>query len=706
VLLRVFPFILEDMVYRPKVDDKLCFVLMPFRDPFDGYYEHIIKKAVKAAGLAALRADEIYGTGSIIRDVWDHIWRARVVVADVTGRNPNVNYELGLCHSLGVSTILITQQIEDVPFDYRHRRCIQYDTKDAMWAEKLLDVLKKTIEAALAAGDDDQELRWPYDTFAIRQLVGANATISVENPQQIILRGMAEAERLVSRALGPRGTDVSVAVSAGRVAPQKRGLDIAQGIHSANSIEENGIEQMRKVGRAISDRVGDGTKTAMLLAHALVEGGLSALAQGHPLHDVLRGMEKGVVSARSFVVRNSQACQDEDVRSVALTASSDPEISNLILEAMKEAGKDGVILVETGSGTACELSVQEGLRFDRGYLSSEFVTNSGTENCELTNCRVLVHEMKISNMMDLVPLLEQVARASLPLLVIADDVEGEALATLVVNKVRGSLTCVAVRAPGAGDRRKELLQDIAVLTGAKLFARDLGLRLEAIQLGDLGGADKVVVTKDTTTIFGGHGSERGVREQISLLRSAIDGARDSYARERLQERLANLAGKISTIRIGGTTEVDIEDRTYRAVSAMHSTRVAIEGGWSYGGGVALLNAEEAIGGLSGQSEAEKAGATVVSNALSRPFFALAESCRMSPVTLLAERHRAAEPGIGLNVLTGNLEDIRVAGILDPTKTIVAAIDVAFSYARAILKTAAWSVNPAAPDTESLPFDDK
>lgn len=694
--------ILENMVYRPKIDDKLCFVLMPFREPFDGYYTHIIKKAVKDAGLDALRGDEVYGTRSIIRDVWEQIWRARVVIADVTDRNPNVNYELGLCHSLGVPTILITQNIDDVPFDYRHRRCIPYNTAEATWVEKLSVALKNTIESALVESDDDQELRWPYDTFVVKQLVGTNATISVENPRQIILRGMAEAERLISRAFGPLGTNVSITLSPHQVVFRKQGLLIAQGIHSANPIEENGIEQMRKVGQVMSDTVGDGTKTAMLLARALVEGGQSALSQGHKLHDVLRGMERGVIAGRSSIIGHSKASLVEHVSGVAMTASSDREISDLVLQAMKEAGKDGIMIVETGSGAKCELGVQEGLRFDRGYLSSQFVTNAGMESCELTDCRILVHEMKISNLMDLIPLLEQVALGSLPLLLIADDIEGEAIATLVVNNVRGTVKCVAVRAPGHGDRRRALLQDIAVLTGAKLFAADLGLKLESVRLEDLGGADKVVVTKDSTTIFGGHGSDSMVTTQIDLLRTAIDTTRDPYARAQLQERLANLAGKIATIKIGATTEVDVEDRKYRAISAMHSTRAAIEEGWSYGGGVALLNAKDAIAALSFQSPAEEAGAAVASTAFDRPFLALAESSQKSPLTVLSERNRLAEPRMGLNVQTGNLEDVLVAGILDPTKTLRTAIDAAFSYARAILKTDIWSVSPVPPEELKRP----
>jgi len=687
------------MVYRPRIDEKLCFVLMPFRDPFDGYYQRIIKEAVKAAGLEPLRADEIYGTRAIIRDVWEQIWRARVIIADVTDRNPNVNYELGLCHSLGVPTILITQKTEDVPVDYRHRRYILYNTKDATWVDDLKRGLTNTLQAVLSDGSD-QELQWPYDTFLVKQLVGTSTTISVENPRQIILRGMAEVTRLIGRAFGPRGANVSVTLSPHHVVSHKQGLTIAQGIHSANSIEENGIEQMRKVGQAISNAVGDGSKTAMLLTHALVEGGQASLDQGHSLQDLLSGTEKALIAARSWLIGHSQSCTHEHLAAVALTASDDRCVSDLVVSAIKAAGKDGVIIVDTKAGANSELLVQEGLQFDRGYLSHEFITNVETQECELADCFVLVHELKISNMRDFLPLLEEVARQSRPLLVIADNVEGEALATLVVNNVRGTIKCAAVRAPGVGDHGRALLHDIAIFTGAKFLSADLGRSLDSLRLEDLGSANKIVVTGDSTTIFGGHGFEVAVQAQISSLRNLIDVTRDYYAREKLQERLANLVGKIATIRLGGTTEIDVEDQRYRATSALHATRAALEAGYSSGGGIALLNSQEAIATLSFQSPGEEAGAKVASKALEEAFVTLAESCRKSPVTLLSERHQLGDPRVGLNVKTAELQDMVAAEIIDPTKMLTAAIDIAFSYARAILKTGIWSVTPEQP--EELP----
>jgi chaperonin GroEL len=689
---------LNNMVYRPKIDEKLCFVLMPFREPFNGYYEHIIKKAAQATGLEPLRGDEIFGTGSIIRDIWEHIWRARLVIADVTDRNPNVNYELGLCHALGVPTILITQEIEDVPFDYRHRRCIVYDTEQATWVDKLSAALVSTIGAVLSDGKGEHELEWPYDTSIAKQFAGGNSTISVENPRQIIIHGMAQVERLILKAFGPFGTNVSVGLSGHQIVSHKQGSVIANGVRSANPIEENGIEQMRKVSRLMSERVGDGTKTAMLLAHAFVAGGHSAISQGHPLKEVLDGMERALTVARSSIVEQTQPYSPDSLSAVALTASGDKGLSRMVIEAMGAAGEDGVILIDTKSGANAQLSIREGLRFDRGYLSDKFVTDATSGECELENCRLLIHEGKISNMRDLLPLLEEGVRAGQPFLIVADDVEGEALATLVVNRVRGTLACAAVRAPGSGDRRRALLEDIAILTGAKLLSYELGLRLDSVRLADLGSADRVVVSKNDTTIFGGKGSESAIQAHISALRAAIDRAYDAYDREKLQERLASLVGKIAIISVGGAADVDVEERRYRLASALYSARAAVEEGICYGGGTALLNANDAVAALTLQTDGQKAGASAISAALETPAIALAESCHKSPVTLLSERHRLANPKLGLNVETGDLEDMLASGILDPAKMLRAAIDSALSYARAVLKTDMWSVAAGPPES--------
>ena len=554
--------------------------------------------------------------------------------------------------------------------------------------------LSKTIKANPAVG-------W----VRANQLgtTGVLGELSVERPQEILLRGMAQMERLVSKAYGPRGTNVSVRVSPHQVISHKQGSIIADGIHSPNPIEENGIEQMRKISHSITAAIGDGTKTAMLLAHALVKGGLSALGDGCPLKELLGGMEKGIITASSFVVSHSKVATPDLLLKIATTASNDEAISKLVLRAIEQAGKDGVTVVDTNFGASTELSVQDGLRFDRGYLHPQFVTNAVTDECELLDCWVLVHDRKISNMKDLLPLLEEVARSGRPVLIIADDVEGEALATLVVNTVRGTLTCAAVKAPGTGDHRRAFLQDIAVLTGATLLAAELGFRLDSAHLDNLGKAHRVVVTKGETKIFGGAGRAEVVDAQIKTLRAAIERAHNPYDREQLQQRLANLGGNIATIKIGGVTEVDVEERRYSAVSAMFSVRAAIEEGWSLGGGVAFLNAKAAVAALIHHTEAERAGGAVVHEALEAPFLALASTCQGNGASLLAERQRLADFAVGLNVETGYLENLSSIGILDPTKTIRSAMEIAFSHARAILKTDTWSVSPLPAERVDLSF---
>jgi chaperonin GroEL len=544
--------------------------------------------------------------------------------------------------------------------------------------------LTKTIKAYPAVG-------W----VRASQLVSAE--LSVDKPQELLLRGMAQVEKLVSRAFGPRGTNVSVTLSSHQVVSNRQGSIIAQGIHSSNPIEENGIEQMRNVGRSISAAVGDGTKTAMLLAHAFVKGGQSALSAGCEVKELLKGMESAVKAARSSIIAHSRAAAPDSLMKIAKAASGDQEISRLVLQASERAGNDGVTVIDTTSGPNTELHVQGGLWFDRGYLSSRFVTNAATDECELSDCWVLVHDQRISNMKDLLPILEEVARSGRPILIIADDVESEALSTLLVNNLRGTLRSAAVKAPGTGDHRRALLQDIAILTGAKVLAADLGFRIDQAHLKDLGHAEKIVLTKAETRIFGGSGHPGDVAAQISRLRTAIDRANNAPDRERLQQRLASLGGNIATIKIGGATEVDIEERRYAAVSAMFSVRAAIEMGCSYGGGISFLNAKAAVAALIHESESERTGAAVIHEALDVPFFALASTCHRNGVSLLAERQRLADTAVGFNVETGNLENFSTLGILDPTRSVCSAIEIALSYSRTILKTDTWSVSTLQPD---------
>ena len=691
------------MVYRPSVDQKLCFVLMPFGQPFDGYYQHVIKPAVKRAGLEALRADEIYGTKAIIQDIWESIWKTRLVIADVSGRNPNVNYELGLCHALGLPTILLTKRIEDVPFDYRHRRCLVYNTEEARWEERLGAAIEKTISAIISESITLSELRWPYETSSLAESGKVAGTLTIENPRSIILRGATEVERLVSKAYGPMGANVSVSLGSGRTASFKRGINLVGNIRSGNPLEQNGIDQTRQVAQLVQQRVGDGTKTAILIFHALLKFGHDALSQGHPLRDFIIGMETALDAALSSLVADAKPCSKADLVLIAQTAAGDPKLASLIVEAFEGAGKDGIITIYTGDVAKPKLDLLEGLRLDRGYISDKFVNSPETRECILEDCRLLIYDRKISSLVESLPLLEQIARDGKPLLIIADDVDGEALATLVINNLRGALKCAAVRAPGSGERRAALLEDIAVLTGGKTLSADVGVTIAAVRLSDLGAAHKVVVGKDSTTIFGGRGTQTSVDAHVRRLRSEISSSSNPFEREKLQERLTNLVGRIAVITVGGAAPPDVEEQRYRAESALHATSCAVEEGWVCGGGVSLVKARAAVSALHLESDGLRAGADVVLHSLERPFSALVESGGGSPTQILSETRPSTSSNMGFNAVSRKVEDLVVAGILDPVKMIRTGVEIAGAYAKSVLKTDIWSLGeptePPPPDRE-------
>jgi chaperonin GroEL len=682
------------MVWRPEVQKKLVFILMPFRQPFDGYYEHIIKPTAKSAGLDVLRADEIYGTRPIIDDIWRAIWRADIVVADVTDKNPNVNYELGLCHALAVPTILIAKRIDDIPFDYRHRRCITYNTDEAKWEERLSKALTNTFSAVLAEGSVEDALHWPYDTSLLKFVGSTTTPLSVEMPRQFVIRATAELAKSISRAYGPRGTNVWIKLPQRGLVSSKKGLVIADATRSPNSIEESGIEHMRKVARTMQDRIGDGTKTAMLMAESLIRHGQSAIDRGQDSSEVIKGLQKAVDVTLASIRDASKPVSTESLFQIARTASGREDTAQLVANAMKAAGKDGVVTIERSTGAATNFTIQDGLRFDRGYLSQEFVTDPKNDECVLEDCSILVCDRKLSFMREMLPLLEQLARSQRPLLIIAENVEGEALSTLTVNKLRGVLSCAAVGAPAHGDRRIAILRDVATLAGAKMFGSESALRVEAAKLDDLGRAKRIVISKGTTTILGGHGMEATVRSHVENLRAAIDRSRDPYERERLQERLTNLAGSVVTIMIGGATDLDIEDQGYRVESALHTANASVRGGYVPGGGAALLKCSQLLRSLQGVNQAQKAGIDAVANAFMQPFLSLIESCGRSAPDFIAEQSTLANDAIGFNVETESLENMHMSGIIDATNTITAAVQAASSFARVILQTDVWNVNEA------------
>jgi chaperonin GroEL len=432
------------------------------------------------------------------------------------------------------------------------------------------------------------------------------------------------------------------------------------------------------------------TVSAWRVAHAMVKGGHLAIIRGHPPIEVIQGMELAVKTAISSLRDQAMSAAPENLLRIARTAAGDERLASVVVDAMERAGNDGVITIESSDNPEPVLTVLEGFRFDRGYLSETFITEIDTKECVLDECRLLICDRRITNLQQILPALEQVARSKESLIVIADDVEGEALATLVVNRLRGALAVVAVKAPGTGDRRRHLLHDMAILTGAKAITSESGIDISAIRLDDFGTAQKVVVTKDTTTITGGHGNQRVIESHIHSLRGEIDRTTDGFEREKLQERLTNLAGGVATIRVGGKAHAEAEDQLYRAASALHSTRAAVEEGFVYGGGVGLIKAALEVSKLTFVSEAQKAGANVISESLEVAFRALAENAGMNPNQAVSDHLALGSQSFGFDAQRGCLHESGDKGALDPAKVLRVGVEAAFSFARGILKTGAWS----------------
>jgi chaperonin GroEL len=682
------------MVFRPKIDDKLCFVLMPFGPPFDGYYLKIIKPAAASAALDTLRSDEIYSTKPIIQDIWNKIWQARVIVADVTNKNPNVNYELGLCHALGIPTIIITRNIDDVPFDYRHRRCITYRVEDAGWEEKLRTDLASTIQAVTRDTTNADELDWPYDTNRLSESSSGSVLMASGDSRRVVIRGAQVVRDAVASTFGPLGQRVAVTGAGGGSVPVQRGIQIVQSIKSANPLEEKGIEEIRSAASHVFNSAGDGTKLAAMLAAGLMVRGQELIEKGHPPKTVLDLFERDAERTLSHLTTNSERPKGFTLEGVASTAAhGDRRAGALVFEAIKKAGKDGVITVENSRADESRLELLEGMRFDRGFLSESFITNRDQQEAILENCFVLIHEGRISSMKELLPLLEEVAASSRALLVIADDVDGEALSTLVVNKLRGVLQCVAIRSPGFDERRKHLLEDIATLTGAKAIMAELGIPLATASVHDLGTAQRVIVSRTETTIIGGGGSPQAVAERAKAIRTQITNAANAFEQEKLQERLAMLVGKIAVLKAGGATDVDVVHERYKLESAMFSARSAIENGCVPGGGVALFRAAIALEHWKPADEVESAVRQAFVSVLEEPIRQLIENSRRSPTQALEEIRKSSSPNVGFNAITGVIEDLMKSGIIDSMLPIRSSVQAALSQARSVLQTGAWDMSP-------------
>ena len=520
-----------------------------------------------------------------------------------------------------------------------------------------------------------------------------------EESRQSILRGVNVLADAVKVTLGPKGRNVVIEKKFGSPLITKDGVTVAKEIELKDPLENMGAQMVREVASKTSDVAGDGTTTATVLAQAIYREGVKTVAAGANPMALKRGIEKAVAAVNgtqeedgsrknSALDKLSQKVSGEMIAQVGtISANNDETIGRIIAEAMKKVGKDGVITVEESKTMETQLEVVEGMQFDRGYLSPYFVTDPERMEAVLENPYILIHEKKISSMKDLLPLLEQIAKGGRPLIIIAEDVEGEALATLVVNKLRGTLQVAAVKAPGFGDRRKAMLQDIAILTGGKAITEDLGIKLENVQMADLGQAKKVTIDKDNTTIVEGKGKHGDIEGRVKEIRGQIDKTRSDYDREKLQERLAKLVGGVAVIKVGAATETEMKEKKARVEDAMHATRAAVEEGIVPGGGVALLRCAEAIDALKLEGD-EKIGGNIVRRALEEPLRQIVANAGEEGAIVVGKIRESKENNFGYNALTNKFEDLVKAGVIDPTKVTRSALQNAGSIAALMLTTEA------------------
>ncbi|HEY1731688.1 MAG TPA: chaperonin GroEL [Terriglobales bacterium] len=520
-----------------------------------------------------------------------------------------------------------------------------------------------------------------------------------EESRQSILRGVNVLADAVKVTLGPKGRNVVIEKKFGSPLITKDGVTVAKEIELKDPLENMGAQMVREVASKTSDVAGDGTTTATVLAQAIYREGVKTVAAGANPMALKRGIEKAVAAVNgtqdaegnrngSALDKLSQKVSGEMIAQVGtISANNDETIGRIIAEAMKKVGKDGVITVEESKTMETQLEVVEGMQFDRGYLSPYFVTDPERMEAVLENPYILIHEKKISSMKDLLPLLEQIAKGGRPLIIIAEDVEGEALATLVVNKLRGTLQVAAVKAPGFGDRRKAMLQDIAILTGGKAITEDLGIKLENVQMADLGQAKKVTIDKDNTTIVEGKGKHGDIEGRVKEIRGQIDKTSSDYDREKLQERLAKLVGGVAVIKVGAATETEMKEKKARVEDAMHATRAAVEEGIVPGGGVALLRCAEAIDALKLEGD-EKIGGNIVRRALEEPLRQIVANAGEEGAIVVGKIRESKENNFGYNALTNKFEDLVKAGVIDPTKVTRSALQNAGSIAALMLTTEA------------------
>ena len=510
-----------------------------------------------------------------------------------------------------------------------------------------------------------------------------------EDSRHAILAGVNKLANAVRVTLGPKGRNVVLEKKFGGPTVTKDGVTVAKEIELEDQAENLGAQMVREVASKTSDVAGDGTTTATLLAQAIYREGAKSVAAGANPMALKRGIEKATETVTKRIAETSQPVKSKAVAQVAaVSANNDLAIGQTIAEAMEKVGKDGVITVEEGKTMETELEVVEGMQFDRGYLSPYFVTDPERMECVMEDALVLVHEKKISSMNDLIPLLEQTAGANKPLLILTEDLEGEALATLVVNTLRGTLRAAAVKAPGFGDRRKAMLDDIAILTGAKAVMEETGIKLDGIKLEDLGKAKRIIIDKDNTTIIEGAGGKQAVDGRVKQLRKQVEEVTSDYDREKLQERLAKLVGGVAIIKVGAATETEMKEKKARVEDAMHATRAAVEEGIVPGGGVCLVRLAEALDNLKLDDPDEQTGVRVVRRALEEPLRWIAQNAGFEGAIVVQKVRASKDPNYGFNAATDKYEDLVKAGVIDPAKVTRTALQNAASIAGLMLTTEA------------------
>ena len=526
-----------------------------------------------------------------------------------------------------------------------------------------------------------------------------------QEAREKILRGVNMLADAVTVTLGPKGRNVVLEKSFGAPTVTKDGVTVAKEIELEDKCENMGAQMVKEVASKTSDVAGDGTTTATVLARSIFTEGIKMVAAGHDPMSLKRGIDRAVAAVTGELKNMSKPTKDrrEIAQVGTISANNDSTIGDIIADAMEKVGKEGVITVEEAKGLETTLEVVEGMQFDRGYLSPYFVTDPDRMEAKLEDVYVLIHEKKVSSMKDLLPILESIAKTGKPFLLVSEEVEGEALATLVVNKLRGTLSCVAVKAPGFGDRRKAMLEDIAILTGGKVIVEELGIKLENVTLQDLGRAKRIVVDKDNSTIIDGAGKKVDIEGRIKQIRAQIDETTSDYDREKLQERLAKLVGGVAVIRVGAATEMEMKEKKARVEDALHATRAAVEEGVVPGGGVALIRASAALDNLRGGGEEEKVGIAIIKKAVEDPARWIATNAGWEG-SVVVDKIRTNKGPFGFNAASEEFEDLMKAGIIDPTKVVRSALQNAASVAGLLLTTeciVADKQEETAVDTSSM-----